>query len=285
MIIEKVLNNNVICSADETGREIILVGRGLGWHVRVGQPVDRSKIEKIFRMDTPVSTDRLKQVLVEVDMEAIQASMKIVEYARRKLEKRLNKNVYITLTDHIGFAVERLEKGMMFRNMLDWEARKLYPEEFAIGVHALSIIQETMGVKLPEHEAGAVAMHIINAEYDSDLERTLEITEIIQKSLNIVRYTFRIRFDEESLDYHRFVTHLLYFAKRVTENTMKHTGKDFLYDMMQKQYPKAFSCACRIRDLILKDYGLDLSEEEITFLCVHIVRVTTKKEEHFSPEE
>lgn len=279
MLVDKVLNNNVISALDESGREIILVGRGLGWNAQSGQPVDRSRIEKIFRMDTPASTDRLKQLFLEVEVEAIRASTRIVDHARSVLKKRLNKNVYITLTDHISFAAKRQRDGITFHNMLNWETKKLYPLEFGIGVKALDIVRETMGVALPEGEAASIAIHIINAEYDCDMEKMSGITDIIQKSLNVVRYTFRVNFDEESLDYQRFVTHMLFFAQRVVENRMNHGEKDFLYDMMRREHPKEFSCACRIRELIQKEYDVRLPEDEITFLCVHIVRVTAKKDQ------
>ena len=32
MIIGKIINNNVVSSWDEEGKEIIVMGRGLGWH-------------------------------------------------------------------------------------------------------------------------------------------------------------------------------------------------------------------------------------------------------------
>ncbi|MDO5785573.1 MAG: PRD domain-containing protein [Eubacteriales bacterium] len=285
MIVNKVLNNNVISSLDESGREILLVGRGIGWGAKAGEETDRSKIEKIFRMDTPASTDRLKQLFLEVDVEAIRASTQIIDYAREILKKRLNKNVYITLTDHIGFAAKRLQDGIAFHNMLYWETKKLYPQEFAIGVHALDIIHKTMGVEFPEDEAGSIAIHIVNAEYDCSMEKTVEMTKIIQQSLNVVRYTFHINFDEESLDYQRFVTHMLFFAQRVVENKMNRDGRDFLYDAMKKQHPKEFDCACRIRDLVQKEYDVKLPEDEIAFLCVHIARVTATKEQLKQLEE
>lgn len=276
MIVEKVLNNNIISSMDKQGREILLVGRGLGWNTKVGQPVDRKKIEKIFRMDTPDSTTRLKQVLLEVDVEAIQASTQIIDYARKKLNKRLNKNVYITLTDHISFAVERFQNGIHFNNMLYWETQKLYPQEFEIGIHALKIIQEKMHVELPIDEAGSIALHIFNAEYDCNMQRTMEMTQIIQQSLNLVRYTLYVDFDEKSLYYQRFVTHMRFFAQRIVEHKITpDTGEpDFLYDAMKSQHPQEFNCACKIRDLVEKQYELKLPDEEVTFLCVHIVRVT-----------
>ncbi len=82
MVVDKVLNNNIVSSFDESGREILLAGRGIGWQAKSGQAVDRSKIEKIFRMDSPDSTSRLKQLLLEVDLEAVRAATRIIEYAR-----------------------------------------------------------------------------------------------------------------------------------------------------------------------------------------------------------
>ncbi len=280
MLVEKVLNNNIISSLDEDNREVILVGHGIGWRAKVGQAVDESKIEKVFRMDTQDSTNQLKQLLLEVTEESVNASVKIIEYASEKLkDKKLNANVYITLTDHINFAAERMQKGLEFRNMLIWETQKLYPEEYAVGVHALEIIQETMGIRLPKNEAGSIAIHIVNAEYDSNMEKTVKMTNIIQQSLNIIRYTFHIEYDETSLNYQRLATHLLYFAQRLLEGKMLIGGKDFMYDMMKMHYPKQFRCAEQIHNLMETQYEVSIPPEEITFLCAHIVRVTEREEQ------
>ena len=163
VIVHQVLNNNLISTLDENREEVLLWGKGIGWKSKRGQAVDESKIEKIFRMDTSDSMNRLKQLLGEVDDETIEASSEIIEYARGKLDKKLNRNVYITLTDHISFAVERQKKGINFHNVLRWEIRKFYAAEYAIGKHALDIIKEKMHMELPEDEAGAIALHIVNS--------------------------------------------------------------------------------------------------------------------------
>ena len=126
MIIKKILNNNVVTSTSENGQEIIVVGNGIGWKQKVGQEIEDSKIEKIFRMDTASSTAKLKQLFIEVKIESINASTEIIEYAKKNLNKDLNKNIYITLTDHIDFAIERFERGIEFKNALYWEIRKIY---------------------------------------------------------------------------------------------------------------------------------------------------------------
>lgn len=279
MVVVKVVNNNTVSSRDESGREILLVGRGIGWHAKVGETVDRSKIEKIFRMDTPDSTNRLRQLFLEVDLEAIRAAAKIVDYARENLQKKLNKNLYIALTDHIGFAAERQKQGIVFHNMLSLETRKLYPKEYAIGLHGLEIIRDTMDLSFPEDEATSIALHVINAEYDCNMDQTTTALQMIQRILNIIRYTLHITFDEDSLNYHRLLTHLLFFAQRVVQKRMNCGAGDFLYDAVRQSYPREFKCTLLIADLMEQEYGVTLPSEELTFLCIHIARVAGNQED------
>ena len=276
MVVHKVLNNNIVSSLDERGREVLLVGRGLGWQAKPGAAIDKKKIDKIFRMDTSASTEKLKQLFLEVDVEVIELSARIIDYARETLKKKLNKNVYITSTDHISFAIERMKQGITFRNALQWETSKLYPAEYSIGLYALDLIQETMQVEFPKDEAGSIALHIVNAEYDCNMNYTQQMTEIIQNSLNIVRYAFHVEFDEQSLDYQRFTTHLLFFAQRALDHKLMDGGSDEMYELMKRKNPKQFRCAEKIQSYLKKQYHCTLSAEEITFLTVHIVRVTTR---------
>ncbi|MCI8584583.1 MAG: PRD domain-containing protein [Lachnospiraceae bacterium] len=276
MTVHKVLNNNIVSSLDERGREVLLVGRGLGWQAKPGEEVDKKKIDKIFRMDTGASTEKLKQLFLEVDVEVIELSAQIIDHARDTLKKKLNKNVYITLTDHISFAIERMKQGITLRNALQWETSKLYPAEYGLGLYALQVIQETMDIEFPRDEAGSIALHLVNAEYDCNMNYTQQMTEIIQNSLNIVRYAFHVEFDEQSLNYQRFTSHLLFFAQRALDHRLMTGGPDEMYELMRGKHPKQFCCAEKIKSYMKKQHQCSLSAEELTFLTVHIVRVTTK---------
>lgn len=246
MIVKKILNNNVITSNDEDGQEIIIVGNGIGWKQKAGQRVEESKIEKIFRMDTASSTARLKQLFLEVEMESIRVSSKVVDYAHTHLEHDLKKNIYITLTDHIDFAIDRFRRGLNFRSVLYWELRTIYPKEFEVGVYALKVIKEYLGIELPEHEATSIALHFINAEYDGDMSHAEATVDIVHFALDVVRLLLHKDFDEESLAYQRFVTHLLFFAQRVMKHKPLDQQGDFLYETMCQNYSKEVKCAQKI---------------------------------------
>ena len=52
MVIQKVINNNIVSACDDMGREVVVMGRGLGFGVKPGMGVDESKIEKVFRIES-----------------------------------------------------------------------------------------------------------------------------------------------------------------------------------------------------------------------------------------
>ncbi len=273
MKVKKILNNNVITSNNEFGQEIIIMGNGIGWKQKPGETVDEKKIEKIFHMDTATSTAKLKQLFLEVKIESIRASYEIIDYAKDHLGTELKKNIYITLTDHIDFAVERCSKGISFKSALLYEIKTLYAKEYQVGLYALDIIKKHIGVELPQEEAASIALHLVNAEYDGNMSHTEAAIDIVSGSLNIVRLLTGKPFDETSLDYQRFLTHLLFFAQRVLNNKTLDNHGDFLYNSMKEGYPQEFWCAEKIVKYVKRQYEVNVGKEETTFLAVHIARI------------
>ena len=61
---------------------------------------------------------KFKELLEAMPLEHIQTSVEIIDYAKSVLKRRINQNIYITLTDHINFAITRVKDGMEFPNPL-----------------------------------------------------------------------------------------------------------------------------------------------------------------------
>ena len=153
MRIEKVINNNIVSAFDDTGRELVLMGRGLGFGGHPGQPVDEKKVEKVFRIKSRATADQLKELLADMPLERAQISADIISFAKSNLNLKLNQSIYVTLTDHINFAIERFEQGINLQNALLWEIKRFYPHEYELGHYALELVKERIGVDLPEDEA------------------------------------------------------------------------------------------------------------------------------------
>lgn len=277
MKIAKVINNNVV-SVIQNGEELVIMGRGIAFQKKPGEEVEKEKIQKIFALKNKQTSDNFKMLLREVPIELMVVVEEIIQYAKNILEKNLNENIYVSLTDHINFAMERHQKGAQIKNSLLWEIKHLYKEEFLIGLKALEQINEKFNISLPEDEAGFIAIHIITAEMNEDVTNTMNITKFIQQIINIVKYHFKVEFDEDSLNYYRFITHLKFFAQRVFKGTHYENDDDYLYIMIKQKHKEAARCTEKIKDYIKKEYNHDLTNEEMLYLTIHIERVVNRKE-------
>ncbi|REK60298.1 MAG: transcription antiterminator LicT [Geobacillus sp.] len=275
MKIAKVINNNVI-SVIEGGQELVIMGRGIAFQKRPGDDVDEGKIEKVFKLENKDMTSKFKELLYEVPPEYVNVTEEIIQYAKQQLGKKLNDVIYISLTDHIHFAIERQRQGMQIVNPLLWEIKRIYKEEFQIGQKALQMIQDRLGIELPEDEAGFIAMHIVNAELNEEMGDIVTMTKIIQDILTIVKYHFKIQLDEESLNYFRFLTHLKFFAQRLMNKTLLNNEERDLYELVKQKYREAYACTEKIKEYIQKTHHDTLTAEEELYLTIHIDRVVRR---------
>ena len=283
--ISRVIGNNFVCVTDADGREVILRGLGIGFKKKPGDLVPPNRIEKIYDLRDPEKSTRLMELLADVPPEFLDVSTEIIEAAQQAIGRRLSENIYITLTDHICFAVERLRTGVDYPNQLLWEITNFYPGEFAVGCRALDIIEQRLGYRLSQDEAGFIALHIVNAEIDGKMSDMVRITELIRRITATVQDYYGVKLDEHSLDYGRFITHLKFLGQRITQNKYTHEDDTVFQSMIVRRFGHDYRCAERIRDDLRQAFGIGLPPEEMTFLTIHLHRlaqtmgVTEKEEE------
>ena len=273
MKIDKIINNNIVSAIEADGKEVVIMGRGLGFGMKPGKEIPEGKIEKVFRLDSQNSTDKFKELLANLPLEHIQASTEIINYAKSVLNRRLNQSIYITLTDHINFAIERFKEKMMFTTPLLNEIKTFYKEEYLIGEYAVALIERRIGITLPVDEAGFIALHIVNAEYNTAMRDTIDITTLIQNVVKIVKEYFSMDLDETSLNYQRFVTHLRFLAQRIIGGEMLNSDNPEFNQLISQMYPEEYACSLKLKDYIQVTYHHDVTEEETAYLAVHIKRI------------
>ncbi|CAM4487315.1 BglG family transcription antiterminator LicT [Paenibacillus typhae] len=280
MKIEKVLNNNVVTVLDANQNELVIMGRGIAFKKHTGDRLDEDKIEKVFSLDNKEVSQKLMTLLSDIPIEYVECSDEVIRYAETVLGEKLHDSVYISLTDHIHFAIDRHRQGLQLKNALLWEIKRMYRKEFSIGLKALQIIEDRLGVLLPEDECAFIAMHLVNAQLNGEMRETVSITNIVKDISNIVRRSFLIELDEESLSYYRFLTHLKFFAQRVVQGSpVDDRDRDHtLHDLVRVQYPEAYACAEKIADYTRKIYKRNLSKEEILYMTIHIERIVRNEE-------
>lgn len=276
MRIVKAINNNVISAKDENGRELVLMGKGIGFKVKENDWVNDELVEKVFHMDNQSSVDQLKELLTHLPIEHFKVSNDIISYAKENLRKKMNQNIYITLTDHISFAIERFKQGMMFHNPLLWDVKSIYQQEFSIGMYALDLIKKQLSIEFPEDEAASIALHLVNAEYDTAMSEAMNITKMIPAILTMVKHYFSVEIDENTLHYERFVTHLKFLAQRIIKQELFNSKDVDLTTMIMNLYPEEYKCSHLIGEFINENFDYMITDEELAYLTVHIRRIMVK---------
>jgi len=273
MKILKIFNNNIVQALNDDYEEVIAMGKGIGFGKKPKDNLELSKVDKLFIENG--TNELLKDLYKEMNADEVEIILAIIDMAQKNLDSEFNPNLYVTLADHLHYTYERYYQDIEVQNPLYWEIKKMFPREFNIGMKGLDIIEDVIGIRLHNSEAASIAIHIINAVKEGGLiEETIGTIKIIQNILNLIRQQFGKDFDENSMAYSRFITHLQYFAYRVYNKLSFDEESELLYSQVKQSYLTAFNIAVRIADFIALKYSYKVSKDELVYLTIHIERVS-----------
>ena len=275
MKILRVVNNNLVIAIDEAGRDVILTGRGLGFQARPGQEVDPAKVVRVFTPTDGRDPDHLAHLLSGIPPEHIQLVVSALSAAGLD---DLNRNpaLVIALADHVSFAIRRLAIGMDLEYPLLAEVTNLYAEEYAQARALLAAINAQCRPRLPDVEAVGLALHLVNAGFSTgDLSYTYKMTGVIQQMLSVVAQNFDVELDPASVSVGRFVTHVRYLFVRIHQHKQLDQQHSAIGAAIREAYPRAVECALRLAALLEIRLGAALTDDEISYLSLHVARVTT----------
>ncbi len=280
MKIIKVLNNNVIIALNEEAEEVILMGNGLGFQMKIDAPIRTEKIEKVFKLENKVEHEQIEKLFSEIPEDIIRISYEVISFAQKKLNKELKDSAFIAIADHLHSAIQRDKKDLQVKNFLLWDIKRFFPDELRIGQKAIDIVNDKFNATLPEDEAGFIALHITNASLDSNYDDAVSLTQLIEEILTVIKYTLRVNFSENDMYYQRFITHLKFFSQRVLTN-QTHSEEDTqveneLFELVTKQYPEAFEVTKKVSEFLKVRRNYLISKDEQVYITIHLARIIDK---------
>ena len=274
--LRKINNNSVIC-VDSANREMIAMGKGLGFGT-LPRDIELSEVERTFYNVSP----RYHDVLRDLPEDVVDFSARIIDIAANELPYTLSPNAVFTLADHVAFAIERARKQIHVRMPLAYDVEQMYPAEYKLGQYTVKRIRKEFRIGLPDSEATGIAMNLLNsradgegiadssADADTDAEMLEEITEIVEN-------TFARMIDRESFNYSRYATHLQYLFVRIHQHEDIRTDNLQMYASLREEFPEVADCVEKIAAHIKQKWGCELSEEEKLYLILHVNRICVKE--------
>lgn len=274
-VIKKVLNSSVVLVHDENNNEFIMLKKGIGYGKKAGEQLSESTDNQMF---VPIENSKSKQfqeLMDDIPVDILQITQKIILEAQQVLDIEFDKNLYLILADHLNFAIERMRNGIKITNRVFWEIKNYYPNEFKAGMLALYMVENSLGIQLPQEEAANIAFHFANAmSTNHDTYDSMKYAKVIGDIIHIVVFSLNRTLDKTSMHYIRFVTHIKFFVERYFSDNMLSSKDDALYTQMKVSYPREVVIALKIRDYLEKKYEQSISNEELAFLIVHIGRIS-----------
>ena len=270
----KVVNNNIIIVKDSNGREMIAIGKGLGFKKSKNDVVYPDEVMKTY-----VYVDRQKNLNLtlfeEVSFEIVEVAQHIIDYATSTLKQKYNVNLLVSLSDHIDFSVKQFREGNNTVKLFNEEIKRFYKEEYQVGKYAINYINQTLNVELSKDEATSSAFHLIVASQEKTNIETRELLEGVNRIVDITMKHLGKQIDEDSLAYSRYIIHLKFFLSRIVSSQTSNGSSELtnIFGQLVTKYEGVEKCINEISEYINEKFNYVCTDEDCIYLMIHIVRL------------
>lgn len=282
MKFQKKINNNFALACDQDGKDLIVSGKGISFGKKQGDSIQPNEIEISYKSEEE-ATDLFDKSFSEISTDVFELTETIVSLAQSTLSvSKISMGGFISLADHLDYALKRSSEATYdYPDNLKWEVKRLYPKEYDLATDVLHLIEKRTDIRLPISEITFLTYHFVNLQYGTDVKKkSYELSELINKIIDIVQYQFQMILDQNSINYIRFVTHIRHFALRQInrEAVADNVIDEKLFMVVQDNYQKSYQTAEKIIHFVESKYDFHISTDETFYLTLHIQRVTNKNE-------
>lgn len=277
-IIKRINNNTVLC-VDSRGRSVVAFGKGIAFAVPKGESeLPLSAIERTFyKID-----EHYLALLSEIKPEVLSVAADVVEAITPQLGYELSPNATLAVADHLAFALQRHQKGMVVHMPLAYDVKQLYPTEYKAGLLALRLVSQRLAVDLPQEEVIGVALCIVNAQSSptaEDASASARVGEdsVIDAVIEIIERRYQKHVDRDSFEFARFATHLHYLLTRLQAKGEGLAGDLGLYTSVRDADSQAADTVDEISEYLEQLYSSEISHEEKLYLMLHVSRVAHRR--------
>ncbi|MBV6686171.1 transcription antiterminator [Bacillus sp. JRC01] len=273
--VKKVLNNNVLIADHAAYGEVVLIGKGIGFNRKKGDPIQNDIAEKMFVLKGEKEQEQYKNLLPFLNDDMSSIIISAIELIRERTNSFLNEHIHIALTDHILFAINRLMRGMEIRNPFLVETRTLYPFEYEVAREVVELINDHTEVNLPEGEIGFIALHIHSAMMNKDLSEINQHSQLIARLTGMIEQQLEVNIDRDSIDYVRLVRHIRYTIERVLKGERVEEPEK-IANLLKEEYPLCYNLSWKLIKMMQQRLKKPVYDAEAVYLTMHLQRIQSK---------
>lgn len=282
LLIKQVFNNNVLLLEGKSDQEVIVWGRGIGFHAHQGQSYSVKETDKIFSQ-IPKNDDQwwqaFKKLPEEIPGEYFELAERVIALAHQTIDASLDNRLLAPLTDHMYFAVKRFKMGLQLTNPMLFDIRRFFPQEYGVGKQARMWLESLSQVTMTDDESGFIAIHLVEHELKSSnslvtsFPKFLAISQVISR---IIQQVLGKSISEDSLAMTRLMTHvrfLLLRSKTQPEEKSRAEDTKLLHSLMKHHYV-AVRCLDEIINYLEEQIPYQFQDADCLYLLIHLIHIT-----------
>ena len=112
--VEKILNHNVVLCRDESQRNLIAFGTGIGFNKKSGDSLDEARIVNLYGLK---NLARYEKLISETEDQIVSLSEQIIRELEECFSQDFDRNIHVSLLDHLQFSVKRYRENMIVQNV------------------------------------------------------------------------------------------------------------------------------------------------------------------------
>lgn len=276
-IVKKPLNNNVLIAQDNYQNEVVLIGSGIGFNFKKNDSIEEEFVEKLFVLRDQEQQNQYKKIVPQIDEYLLQKIIDSINMIQKRSSEILNEKVHVALTDHLLFAINRLEKEMAIINPFLSETKILYPLEYEIAADIVDFLNQQLDINLPDGEIGFIALHVHSAIYNRKISDINRYSQLITQLINIIETKLSIKIDRAGIEYIRLVRHIRYTIDRLVEGEVVQEPKK-IAELLKAEYPICYNLSWKLMKIIQQTLKKPVYEAEAVYLTMHLQRLYQKYE-------
>ena len=275
--VKKILNNNVIIATHSSYKEVVLIGKGIGFGKTSGSEITPNSAEKIFILKNEKDQEHYKKLVSNIDEDIIGVMNEVIHHIKKRVHEPISEHIHIALTDHIAFTIKRIEQGLEISNPFLIETKSLYPTEYDISKEVVSLLHDKLGVLLPEGEIGFIALHIHSAITNKTISDVNQHSQLVTNLIKLIEDNLKIKINKDSVHYLRLIRHLRYTIDRVISGeTVEEPEKLAL--VLKEEYPLCYNLSWKVVKVMQQALRLPVYDAEAIYLTMHLQRLVNKSE-------